>query len=770
MRHKWQKVAAVLWGLTVIGLLILAFSRPVTFDSSIMSLLPKSQQQPLAQQAIDQTSARFSKRLLLLLSGEDETSLRQSVVTLAQELQALSPVSEVRWQVESNQLEELRQGLFPYRFALLDPAAREDLLTGNYSLFERRTLGNLFSPLTASKVELIDDPFGFYGLLSQQQTSDINIQISHSFLKVKNTDVPTYLLLVTFNQEPYSLVMQDIVMGFLSAKTKTLAENDILLRSSGMILHAAAGADQARAEISSIGIGSLIGIILILLMVFRRLKPIVLMLLPVSIGCCSAIAVTLMMFQQVHLITLAFGAGLVGVSIDYALHFVCERQYSNPQKVLPKILPGLLLGLFSSVLAYAVQAFAPFPGLQQMAVFSVVGLIASWLTVVLVFPVLTAKDTKISLPLADKLFSLRNKIPRFSTHPLSLVLLLGISAVALGVVIKGAPQDDIRLLQTSPASLLKQEQSIQAMLGTNSSTQFILVKGQSVEACLLKEQQLFKHLKSLQQDKLIPPFQGLSTHLPPQATQQQNYALVAELYKEKLPELFKKLKFDDARLIAANLAFEQAKDSFLSVENWLTLESSEPWQDLLVRDEPNNSATIIRFSGYLNQQAKLSIEQLIAADAELILIDQVSNISDVMKQYRVQVTELVLLAYMVVLMILVWRYKMQVWRVILPPFLASIMALASITLIEGGMNMFHLLALILVLGIGLDMGIFMAESGESKHTWLAVSLSSFTSLLAFGLLAWSNTPVLHHFGLTVLIGLTLVWLITPAMRVHKQKT
>ena len=60
----------------------------------------------------------------------------------------------------------------------------------------------------------------------------------------------------------------------------------------------------------------------------------------------------------------------------------------------------------------------------------------------------------------------------------------------------------------------------------------------------------------------------------------------------------------------------------------------------------------------------------------------------------------------------------------------------------------------------------MTESASNPQTWLAVTLSSLTSLLAFGLLTWSQTPVLHHFGLTVLIGLSLVWLMTPSMCKH----
>jgi predicted exporter len=96
--------------------------------------------------------------------------------------------------------------------------------------------------------------------------------------------------------------------------------------------------------------------------------------------------------------------------------------------------------------------------------------------------------------------------------------------------------------------------------------------------------------------------------------------------------------------------------------------------------------------------------------------------------------------------------------------MASVFTLAILVQLEQGINLFHLMALILVLGIGLDMGIFLTETDEAPHTWLAVSLSTVTSLLAFGLLAFSDTPVLHHFGLTVAIGLLLVWLFAPLVR------
>jgi predicted exporter len=75
-----------------------------------------------------------------------------------------------------------------------------------------------------------------------------------------------------------------------------------------------------------------------------------------------------------------------------------------------------------------------------------------------------------------------------------------------------------------------------------------------------------------------------------------------------------------------------------------------------------------------------------------------------------------------------------------------------------------MMALLLVLGVGMDMGIFLTETRQALQTWLAVSLSVLTSLMAFGLLALSQTPVLKHFGITVLLGLTFVWILSTVMR------
>ncbi len=755
---------AVSWLLLVFVVVSLAFRLGGGFDSSIIALLPKSEQQPVVQQATEKMAERFSKRLILLLTGENEEKVRFATKSLADSLITTPHVSSVLWRLEDDEIKRFRNEIYPYRFSVIDEGIREMLLSESYRQIKERALMRLYSPLSVGAGDIIEDPFGFFAELTLNRKNELNIKVSNSLLKVTGTELPTYLLMVTLDREPFSPELQRRVLGTLSEHKTLLSQSAISINMSGMLIHAEAGARQARNEISTIGLASLLGIMLAILLVFRQFKPLLLILFSITIGCVSAAAVTMLVFERVHLVTFAFGAGLVGVSVDYALHFLCESRISSSEQALRRILPGLLLGLFSSVLAYSAQALAPFPGLQQMATFSVVGLISSWLTVVLWFPLLTRGETRQSLPAAVRLDKIRKSFPRVENSPLLILLLLIFFTLAVKSLWSGSTQDDIRLLQTSPAALLAQEQSVQQALGTSSSSQFLLVTAESLDQCLQKEEHLALTLEKLKKEGLLKGYQALSSVLPSLNRQAENSEMVRQLYDQQLKPFYATLKVSDSELSIAQLNFKHSSEVLLTSEVWMQQQASQNWKDLIVMHSGESVATVIRFTGLLNNDVKQSLISLSEAETGVSYVDKIQDISDLMGNYRSQIIEWIAMAYICVFIVLLYRYKYQVWRVVLPPLLASVFALAILAQFEQGLNLFHLMALILVLGIGLDMGIFLMETDEAPYTWLAVSLSAYTSLLAFGMLAWSDTPVLHHFGLTVLLGLAFIWLITPLMR------
>nr|MBP7657782.1 hypothetical protein [Pseudoxanthomonas sp.] len=79
------------------------------------------------------------------------------------------------------------------------------------------------------------------------------------------------------------------------------------------------------------------------------------------------------------------------------------------------------------------------------------------------------------------------------------------------------------------------------------------------------------------------------------------------------------------------------------------------------------------------------------------------------------------------------------------------------------LQLFNVLALML-LGMGIDYGIFLVEHRGDASAWLAVCVGAASTWLSFGLLGLSATPALRAFGLTLLFGIGLVWLLSPLFR------
>ncbi|MCK5095285.1 MAG: hypothetical protein KAR18_11190, partial [Spirochaetes bacterium] len=90
-------------------------------------------------------------------------------------------------------------------------------------------------------------------------------------------------------------------------------------------------------------------------------------------------------------------------------------------------------------------------------------------------------------------------------------------------------------------------------------------------------------------------------------------------------------------------------------------------------------------------------------------------------------------------------------------------AIGLIFLFGGKINIMSLFAMILIVGIGLDYGIFMLNSTAGKtdtreHTPLAIIVAAITTILSFGILIVSKNTVLTSIGKIILLGITLTML------------
>ena len=149
---------------------------------------------------------------------------------------------------------------------------------------------------------------------------------------------------------------------------------------------------------------------------------------------------------------------------------------------------------------------------------------------------------------------------------------------------------------------------------------------------------------------------------------------------------------------------------------------------------------------------------------------------DVTQDWTEQLTQatqraVVIFAVAVLLVGLVLQVWLRAWSslaIALVPLTSGLTVLGVLTAMGIQITLFHVLGLYLVVGLGFDYGIFAwRDSGDDQRCYLAILLSALTTMLAFGLLGLSSTPMIAAFGLTVMCGTILNLLLVPGVRLFR---
>jgi predicted exporter len=413
-------------------------------------------------------------------------------------------------------------------------------------------------------------------------------------------------------------------------------------------------------------------------------------------------------------------------------------------------------------------ALTPFPGLRHMAVFSAFGLVFAWLTVVCWFPQLIKPGTLRRGWLARRYRSLIVRWPRVSKRPPVPAVLALLAVVAAVGCARLGTDDDIRSLQSSPAHLVRDQIKLGRLLDAPTPVQYYLVRGASDEQVLEREEALKRRLDPLVARGDLTGYQALSNWVPSARTQAGRLALLdaTVLAPDGPLAALAGALGEDKDWVAATRAHLRGRAAPLTPDAFLRTPASEPWRHLWLGDVAGVHASIVALRGM--RYASIPALSRAADGLEGVQwVDKVGGISAVLGRYRAVMGAVVLGAYALVFLALLPRYRARTWRVLAPTAAASVLTLAILGFTGQHLQLFHVLALMLLLGVGVDYGIFMQEDRArgDDAPWLAVGLSAASTLLSFGLLALSGTPALRAFGLTMLLGTALVWLAAPCFTV-----
>lgn len=745
-------------------------------ETRFLALLPATEQRPDIAEAIQQHNEQRDSKIICLTGAETADAAINHAKQLKQQLHQSQLFKSIMLELPQQEMLNRYQQLFPYRYQLLTGQTKE-LLSKNPNILLRQNLETLSSPMSQLLAANFErDPLLLFGRYFNAQ-NPIKLTTEQGIVVVHDANHYWALLLADLQDVHLQLDKLEALLTLVNHARTQIQQAGGKLMVTGMPLFTANGAESAQREISTVGVGSSIGIILLMLLTFRSLRPLLLSFLAISSGLFAALVISVLIFGKIHIITLVFGASLIGVADDYALHFVCDSfgaKNWRPRNGLLYLFPGLLIGLLTNLLSYAGLVLSPFPGLQEVALFSAVGLLVAWLTVVLLFPLLLTGFSATHQPCIFKIADYwQRQWPRWLLSNKCWLTPL-VSVLILGGLWQLSPRDDVRLLQSAPAELMHTSDKIKQLLPLSQENQFFLVSGSNINEWHLHEQALLEQLEDLRQQHKLMAFQAISADWPDEPTQQKNYRLLDKwLYQSGLlKQYMADLGFSESAINTEYQFFNVAKNKTLSLADWLAI-SDATKRNLWLGCDLTGCRSIVALIGINDLPALSELPKV----SGVTWIDQVDQLSSMFARYRVRVSLLLTAAYSLVFIGLSckfgWRNGFKITAI---PVLSALVSLAMIGWFSQLFSLFNLFALLLVLGIGVDDAIFffMADgAGKLEHstdtenvnrrksTSLAVTLSAITTLLAFGLLAVSSTEVVHAFGFTVAIGIFTALLCSP---------
>ncbi len=766
----------VLMGLSFI---VYRFTNGVApIETNMLSMLPVDQRYAASEVAVGRLVELSGQRIVILVGNKDVLKAREAAEAALRVLKVSKGLEQIQGEVGKINLDKLLASYKQYRFSLIAPQDRVSLQENPSEWLEQQLAMRLMLPVQGNiGLDLQEDPFGFFNrFLMTLPFSSQKLYVDNGWLTTEGEGAKWIMLSAKIKGNPYSSHVQNETIEGLNSAIKAAQDKGSQVVSTGAVFFANYARTQAESEMHMIGAISMVGVLLVMMGVFRSLRHVVLGLAAILAGMIVATAVTLLVFKQLNLLTLVMGASLIGIAIDYPIQlFAYQIELGdrwNPVTGLRRVKGALILGLLAAVIGFGSLYLLPFPGLEQIAVFACVGLGVALLTVFECYPPFLGSPAhpkaKRSLYFPGYILRCYERVG--SGRNALIILLLGVLITFPGVLRLRADDDVHRLMVTSP-KLLKDEASVQKLLGQGNSRQFFLVEGYTEEELLSRSQSLLQRLNVLKEQGELKSYQAIALFIPPQSQQLKDARLFQETFKtnNRLEKNLKEAGFKDHIIKSYLDDFASASGRHLSIEAWLAMPLSAPFRHLWLGAIDNKLATVIIPNEFKSFAA---LEKSARGLEGVIWVDKAGSVSRLFEKFRESSTHLFAIALVITFMVLAWRYT---WRTAILMMLLMVvviwMTLGILGFLNIAISLFVALAFRLVLGLGIDYTVFLQEAqnitgkeyGYNRAAFLGVILSAAMNILSFGLLAFSSTPVVSDFGFTVLIGVILALVTAPLL-------
>jgi predicted exporter len=763
-----QRTVIALWLALLVGCvaLIIAHARVRTDMSMFLPTAATPQQEFLVDQLREGAVARL---ILIGLENDSTEALAEISKALADKLKHSDRFSYVAngdfsWTTADQDL------LMRYRY-LLSPAVDENRFTAA-SLHQalEQGLRRLMSSAGIMEKRLLpaDPTAEFLQVLEQWQAPE-GPRLEHGVWF--SADARRALLVVETKAPGFDLERQQAVMDELHRAFASSKSGSAHLLLTGPAVFALAARDAISQDVWRLSLLSVVLVVTLLWFVYRSGWFLLLTVLPLVAGILAAVAVVSLVFGYVHGITLAFGMTLIGVAVDYPTYlFARVKSTASAEAAMKRIWPVLRLAVVTMAVGYFAMLFSSFPGLGQLGLFAVTGLVAAAATTRWLLPALMTRGMS-----SRAMLVMARRTEAWTEFPYRwrFVLLAGLIAAVVFLFIRHGQwwQDDLASLSPVPETSKRLDQELRTQLGAPDVRQLIIVNAATAQAALEQCEQVVTNLKILVSQAALKGFDPACRYLPSISRQRARQAALPQrkVLRRHLQQATDGLPFKSGIFTP-----------FLHDVETARTQTPIELQDLrgtalglrvkrLLFPHGNGWVAAILLRG-VNDSTRLREMAADGGSNKIFYLDLEEESDSLVKSYRDQALLLWGFGIIAILVVLFagLRSVRGVVQVAAPVAASVIMVCAILLALGKSLSLFHLVALLLVAGLGMGYGLFFnspqADPEEGRRTTLSVLLCSATTISVFGVLALSRIPVLSAIGVTVAVGSALCLILAAAFR------
>jgi predicted exporter len=364
-------------------------------QTDILALLPEDERDSVVQTLRRIVSGHLGRTSLFLVSHVQSHTARDATRQLGKLMESSEVFSVVQWDY-SQQQQTFFELYFPLRYRIISPTLRRYLdQNDGYKRLIQRLKRELYHPTSSFITRFLeDDPLLFFPeLMKHWGQNTTRLHVEDGLLGTRHDGQYHYLITAQLARSPFEESVQDALEENWHKWTVNLRRTfpGLELTYTSVARFAASTRSQMQKDILFISTGSIIGIAFLIITTFRSIKHLFIALIPLAVGLWSALGLSLLIFGELHAITLVFGASLIGICVDYSFHYFAHHRVSlewESKAAMRHILPALSLGGLTTLLSYTGLGLTPLVGLRQIAVFASCGILVSFFTVVVGFPLL----------------------------------------------------------------------------------------------------------------------------------------------------------------------------------------------------------------------------------------------------------------------------------------------------------------------------------------------------------------------------------------------